>query len=146
MRVMSVGSRGFCGSKVSDGGASSMWIVIELVPVFGCPWGSAALFHAVHETVWTPSPLTVSPRAGYGVPLAWSTAQLMPPTPDGPALAVESTVTLWLTHKVGFGSFEVSSDTTTGSLSTLTVLDGAVTTPAAFTAYSWIGKYPLVGT
>ena len=46
------------------GGASSMWTDIELVPVFGWPWGSTAWFHAVQETVWTPSPLTVSPAAG----------------------------------------------------------------------------------
>ena len=59
-----VGSCGFCGSKLSDGGASSMWTVIELVPVLGWPCGSTALFHAVHVTVWTPSPSTVRPLAG----------------------------------------------------------------------------------
>ena len=111
-----------------------MWIVIELVPVFGCPWGSTALFHAVHETVWTPSPLTVTPLAGYTLAVARSTLQFIPPTPEGPAVALALTVTAWLTHTVGFVSFGAVSDTETGSLSTLTVLDGADTTPAAFVA------------
>ena len=46
--------------------------------------------------------------------------QFIPPTPDGPALGVASTVTAWLTQTLGFGSFGVRNDTPTGSLSTNT--------------------------
>ena len=46
-----VGSLGLGGSKLIDGGASSMWTVMELVPVLGCPCGSIALFQAVQLTV-----------------------------------------------------------------------------------------------
>jgi hypothetical protein len=88
-----VGFAGFCGSKLTDGGASSMWIVIELVPVFGWPWGSTALFHAAQVTVWMPSPLTATPAAGYDADFDPSSLQVTPPTPDGPAEAVASTVT-----------------------------------------------------
>jgi hypothetical protein len=88
-----VGSLGFCAVKATDGGVSSILIDIELVPVFGCPCGPTALFDAVHETVWTPLPLTATPVAGYAVAFPPSTLQVVPPTPDGPALAVASTVT-----------------------------------------------------
>ena len=38
------GSLGFCGSKLSDGGASSMRRLIELVPVSACWKGSKMTF------------------------------------------------------------------------------------------------------
>ena len=59
-----VGSLGFAGSRLTAGGASSMWSVIELEPTAWLPLGSTALFHALQETVLTPSPLIASPRAG----------------------------------------------------------------------------------
>ena len=141
-----VGSPGFCGWKLNDGGDSSMWTVIELLPVFGWPCGPTARFHAMHETLWTPSPSTTSPTAGYDLALASSTLQFIPPTPEGPALGKASTVTAWLTQKPGFGSFGVRNDTPTGSLSTKTLSVAVLTMPAAFVALSAIWNFPSVGT
>ena len=93
--------------------------------------GSTAWFQAVHDTVCTPSPSTLTPPVGYGFAPAPSTLQSMPPTPDGPALAAASTVTAWLTHTLGFGSSGVLNDTPTGSLSTFSVSDTWLGTPAA---------------
>ena len=91
---------------------------IELVVEFGCPCGSTALFQAVQETVWTPSPSTVTPLAGYAsVPLS-SVLQDIPPTPEGPAVALASTVTAWLTQTLGLASLGVRERYATGSLST----------------------------
>ena len=59
-----VGSLGFTGSRLNIGGASSMCTVIELVAELWVPCGSTALFHAVQDTVLTPSPSTVRPAAG----------------------------------------------------------------------------------
>ena len=41
-----------------------MCTVTELVPELWLPCGSTALFHAVQDTVLTPSPSTVRPAAG----------------------------------------------------------------------------------
>src|SRR5436305_1484054 len=59
-----VGSVGSDGSIETDGGASSILIVVEFVAVLDWPWGSIALFHAMQLTVCVPSPLTVSPPTG----------------------------------------------------------------------------------
>ena len=111
-----VGSRGFCGSNWIVGGDSSMCTWIELVVEFCCPCGSIALFQAVRPTVWTPSPSTGNPLAGYASVPVSSTLQYLPPTPEGPAVVAASTVTAWLTHTLGLASFGVLSNTDTGSL------------------------------
>src|ERR1700733_10322395 len=98
---MAVGSPGFCGSKWIVGGTSSICTASDWVVVFGWPCGPTALFQAVHDTVWTPSPFTVTPGDAYVRPDWPSTPQLMPPTPDGPAVAVASTVTAWSTQMLG---------------------------------------------
>src|ERR1700729_1407945 len=72
--------------------------------------------------------------------------QFIPPTPEGPALGVASTVTEWLTQTLGLASFGVWNDTPTGSLSTNTVFGAVSTIPAAFTALRSISKLPAVGT
>src|SRR6201995_2015035 len=93
-----------------------------------------------------PSPLRASPLAGYVFAVAWSTLQVTPPTPEGPAVGVASTVTAWLTQTPGFGSFGVWKETATGSLSTDTVFEADPPTPAALTAVTAIWKLPSVGT
>ena len=122
---------------------------IDAVPVFGWPWGSTALFQAVQDTVWTPSPLTVTPLAGYDLAPPRSTLQFIPPTPDGPAVAVASTVTAWLTQTLGFASFGVRNDTPTGSLSTDTARRRVYSTPAALVALevdrqASVGRAPAI--
>lgn len=59
-----VGSAGFSGSKLIDGGDSSICSVTVLVLELCSPCGSTALFHTVQETVLSPSPSTVRPPAG----------------------------------------------------------------------------------
>jgi hypothetical protein len=59
-----VGSAGFSGSKLIDGGDSSICSVTVLVLELCSPCGSTALFQTVHETVLTPSPSTIRPPAG----------------------------------------------------------------------------------
>jgi hypothetical protein len=70
----------------------------------------------------------------------------MPPTPEGPAVAVACRVTGWFTHTLGLGSFGVLKDAVTGSLSTWRVSEGALSTPAAFVAASVSDSGPLVPT
>ena len=86
------------------------------------------------------------PLAGYASVPVSSTLQSLPPTPEGPAVVAASTVTAWLTHTLGLASFGVLSNTDTGSLSTSTVSDSDVVSPAAFVAMSPSGSGPAPGT
>src|ERR1700733_5056790 len=70
----------------------------------------------------------------------------MPAVREGPAVAVASTVTAWLTQRVGCGSVGVAKETLTGSLSTRTVFWAVYSTPAAFVAVRSTGKDPSVAT
>ena len=117
-----------------------MCTAVELVVLFGWPCGPTALFHAVQTTVCTPSPSTVMPRAAYGCGVLVPTLQFIPPTPEGPALAVANTVTAWLAQMVRLASFDVLSATSTGSLSTWSVSESAVLSPAALIALIASGR------
>jgi hypothetical protein len=52
-----------------------------------------------------------------------SVLQFIALIPEGPAVACAETVTAWLTHTLGFGSFGVLKETLTRSLSTYSVSD-----------------------
>jgi hypothetical protein len=141
--VTAVGSLGLRDLKVMSGGASSMWTATVLVALFGWPSGPTALFQAVHDTVWIPSPSTVTLAAPEVLPTPpVSSVQVVPPTPEGPALALAPTATAWLTQTFGFGSVGVASDTLTGSLSTWSVSEDEVDRPAAFVTLIVSGSVP----
>src|SRR5450755_426954 len=100
-----VGLLGSCASKLNAGGVSSMCTAIELDPVFGPPCGFTARLAAVQTTVCTALPLTGTPDARYDVAAPASTRHVVDPMPLGPAAALASTVTSWLTHTLGLVSF-----------------------------------------
>ena len=115
--------------------------------MFGWPCGPTARFQAMQVTVWTPSPLTVEParRVGRGGEHGRCCSSSRRPR-TVQRWAVASTVTAWLTQRLGFGSFGVRNDTPTGSLSTQTLSVAVLTMPAAFVALRSIWKLPLGGT
>jgi hypothetical protein len=82
----------------------------------------------------------------YGCGLLLPTLQLSPPTPEGPAVALANTVTAWFAQTLPLASFDVLSDTVTGSSSTCSVSEDDVITLAAFIALIVTGSEPSPGT